>query len=169
MNRSKPLARDTEKAREFADKRHEIARDPLKVEEFKARGRAASAKTMAKRGPVSPASSAQRAKTKLMAVCVNCGQPATDPMHLWDRSLGGCDHPDCIVAGCRACHDLYDAHELDLSPVLALPEFTAERVHMASHASFPACLRRLTGRPWAPNPEPVNNRPDFATSTGERA
>jgi hypothetical protein len=117
---------------------------------FEQSGRRSSAKSMGKPAPVSPASPAQRAKVERMGVCVNCGAPATDPMHLWDRSLGGCDHAACTVPGCRACHDAYDAHELDLSPVLALPEFRLERAHMALHASFPACLRRLSGRPWAP-------------------
>jgi hypothetical protein len=34
------------------------------------------------------------------------------------RSLGGCDHPDCIVPLDRRCHRAYDRGELDLLPHL---------------------------------------------------
>jgi hypothetical protein len=123
-----------------------LTASPLTREQFKQRGKKSAAKAMSKRGPISPASRAQRAKTRLMGLCVGCGALATDSMHLWPRSLGGCDDEACTLPGCRSCHTSFDAGELDLSGVLALPEFVAERMHMASHAPFDRCMRRLRGR-----------------------
>ena len=97
------------------------------------------------RKAISPASNEQRAKVK-DAACVNCGFPACDPMHLASRAQGGCDSADCILPGCRNCHRAFDNGALDLEPILALPEYAAERAHMASHMSLRACLRRLNGR-----------------------
>jgi hypothetical protein len=48
------------------------------------------------------------------------------------RSLNGCDHPDCVVPLCRACHRVYDGGELDLLPRLE-PCFRAELGHGMLH------------------------------------
>lgn len=93
---------------------------------------------------VSPASQPQRAKTR-DANCASCGRPGSDPAHLVPRSLGGCDHPDCVIALCRDCHRAFDDGMLDLEALLALPTFSLERSHMAAHMSFARCVQRLRG------------------------
>jgi hypothetical protein len=98
-----------------------------------------------KRRAISPASPEQRYKVD-GRVCVCCAKPGPcDPAHLTPRSLGGCDHPDCVIPLCRGCHRFFDEHALDLESVLALPDFAAERSHMASHMSFARCIQRLSG------------------------
>ena len=74
--------------------------------------------------PVSPASEAQRDKVAGL-VCLVCGERPVDPAHLVPRSLGGCDHPDCVVPLCRVHHRRYDRGQLDLLPYLE-PRFRAE-------------------------------------------
>lgn len=144
MNRSKPLER-----------RAELRVDPEKVREFQRRGRKSASKSMGKPKPISPASDAQRRKVR-GRICANCGAfGPCDPAHLTARSAGGCDHPDCVISLCRICHLGLDERTgpeagIDLSPILALQEFRAERAHMALHMSMPRCLRRLTGKTWAP-------------------
>lgn len=68
-------------------------------------------------------------------VCGLGGPERLDAAHTWDRSLGGpgFDDPDAIVplcsaikgAGAGACHDRYDAHQLDLLPFLRTEEQVA--------------------------------------------
>lgn len=95
-----------------------------------------------------------RAKVEAEGACRVCGAPADlcDAAHVWDRSLGGpgFDDPDAIVplcaswrgAGPRACHDLYDAHQLDLLPHLT----TAEQVALVRYAgSIERARRRAMG------------------------
>lgn len=76
---------------------------------------------------------AGRRKVEDEGACRVCGTgPASklDAAHTWDRSLGGkgFDDPDLIVPLCSqikgglGCHDLYDAHQLDLLPYLTLNE-----------------------------------------------
>jgi hypothetical protein len=48
------------------------------------------------RAPFSPASGVQRAKV-LDRACLVCSRQPVDPAYLLPRSLGGCDHPDCVV------------------------------------------------------------------------
>lgn len=125
--------------------------NPEKVREFQRRGTANSNR---KRRPISEASPEQREKVKDQR-CANCGGAYCDPAHLTSRAQGGCDDAACVIALCRICHDRLDgrlprSRELDLAAVLALPEFSVERAHMASHLSFPAALQRLTGERWAP-------------------
>ena len=99
-----------------------------------------------RRRPVSPASPAQRDKV-YDRQCVNCGAgPGCDPAHLCPRSQGGCDDPACVVPLCRGCHTAFDQGMIDLEPVLALPQFSVERSHMASHMSLRRCIQRLNGR-----------------------
>jgi cytochrome c553 len=63
------------------------------------------------------------------------------------RSLGGCDHPDCIVRLCRRCHRAYDRGELDLLPHLE-PRYRAELAHALTHLSLLGVLQRATGQRW---------------------
>lgn len=127
-------------------KRSPLSADPEKVREFQQRARRNSTR---KRRPVSPASPEQRARVRDRA-CVNCGGGPCDPAHLASRAQGGCDSELCVVALCRECHRGLDertgpqAH-IDLEVVLALPEFAAERAHMAAHLSYRRCIQRLTG------------------------
>lgn len=75
---------------------------------------------------------AARVKVEREGVCRVCGERSDrcDAAHLWDRSLGGggFDEPDLVVPLCskikggNGCHDLYDAHRLDLLPYLTLEE-----------------------------------------------
>lgn len=134
MKRSEPLERRTA-----------LRAAPEATRAFVQRGRRASARTMSKPKPVSPASSEQRTKVD-GRLCVNCGDPGPcDPAHLCSRAQGGCDHPDCVVPLCRACHRAFDEGHVDLEPVLALDAFAAERSHMAGHMSFQRCVQRLRG------------------------
>lgn len=78
---------------------------------------------------------AGRRKVEEEGHCRVCGEHASrcDAAHLWDRSLGGkgFDNPDLIVPLCsyikggNGCHDMYDAHELELLPHLTLAEEVA--------------------------------------------
>lgn len=96
------------------------------------------------RGRGFAASQEQRRKVECL-LCAFCGSAACDPAHLTPRSLGGCDHPDCVIPLCRAHHRAFDLHQLDLEPVLARPEWARERAHMASHMSLRGCIERLGG------------------------
>ena len=99
--------------------------------------------------PVAPASPEQRAKVAGRA-CISCGsRRRIDPAHITARSRGGCDHPDCVVPLCRACHRAFDRGELDLLPKLE-PGFRAELAHALTHLPLVALLRRVTGVRWAP-------------------
>ena len=99
----------------------------------------------AKRHPISPASLEQRIKVRDQA-CVNCGNHDCDPAHLTSRAQGGCDSEDCCIPLCRNCHRAFDNGALDLEPLIALPQFSKERSHMASHMSFARCIQRLRGK-----------------------
>jgi hypothetical protein len=100
-------------------------------------------RTARKRRPISPASPAQKAKIA-GARCVHCGAPATDPMHLWPRDLGGCDDPSCVLPGCRACHRAFDEGALDLLADL-VRHHKAEIAHAQLHTDPISLLERLTG------------------------
>jgi hypothetical protein len=63
------------------------------------------------------------------------------------RSLGGCDHPDCVVPLCRSCHRAYDRGELDLLPYLE-PGFRAELAHGLLHLGLLRLLGRVTSARW---------------------
>ena len=90
------------------------------------------------------ASKEQRQKVK-DSLCAYCGFGPADPAHLASRAQGGCDSRDCVIPLCRRCHRWFDQGALDLEPVSALPEFTVERAHMASHLTLEQCRRRLRG------------------------
>lgn len=129
-------------------KRSALRSDPETTRAFVNRGRRSSATSM-KRGPISPASPEQREAVR-GRVCVNCGSAGCDPAHLTSRAQGGCDDALCVIALCRVCHPGFDEGRVDLSPVLALREFAAERSHMAGHMPLIQCLQRLSGVRWGP-------------------
>ena len=90
------------------------------------------------------ASADQRAKVRGHR-CLACGAPGVEPAHLISRALGGCDHPDCVVPLCRACHRALDRHELDLLLDLE-PGWRAELAHAVAHAGLIGTLRRVSPR-----------------------
>jgi hypothetical protein len=108
------------------------------------------------------AAPAQREKVKGL-VCVGCGREAggewtIDPMHLWPRSLGGCDHPLCVLPGCRhvvtqqGCHTEFDAGRLDLLARLLDGHYFAELAHATeAHELSPLTLvNHTTGLDYVP-------------------
>ena len=101
--------------------------------------------TPLQRQPCAPASAAQRAKVAGRR-CLVCNASARiDPAHLVPRSLGGCDHPLCVVALCRSCHRRYDAGALDLVAWLE-PGHRAEAAHAVAHLGLAGALRRISGQ-----------------------
>ena len=80
-------------------------------------------------------------------------------MHLVDRSLGGCDDPDCVVPATREEHDAYDAGELDLLPYLIRnknqPGHLRELKHALEHCdgSLLRLIHKITGRRHVPESE----------------
>ncbi len=109
-----------------------------------------AAKPLARRAPferhrLAPASSAQRDAVRGLA-CIVCGARSDiDPAHLVPRSLGGCDHPLCVVAPCRMHHRAYDRGRLDLVPYLE-PRCRNQAAHAVTHLGLAGALRRLSGR-----------------------
>jgi hypothetical protein len=88
------------------------------------------------------ASPAQREKI-VGGACVVCLQTkGITPAHLAPRSLGGCDHPDCVVPLCWLHHRAYDTGTLELLPHLE-PRWRAEVAHAVSHLGLIGALRRL--------------------------
>ena len=77
--------------------------------------------------------------------CAACGgTERVDPAHLVARSQGGCDHPDCVVPLCRACHRAFDDGALELLPYLE-PRYRRELAHGLRHLSLVDLVRRLGG------------------------
>ena len=88
------------------------------------------------------ASDAQREKI-IGGACVVCLQTkGITPAHLAPRSLGGCDHPDCVVPLCWTHHRAYDTGRLELLPHLE-PLWRAEVAHAVSHLGLIGAVRRL--------------------------
>lgn len=136
MKRGGSLSRSTP-----LERRTRLTANPDNVRAFERRGRENS---KPKLRAISPASDPQREKVR-DRVCVYCGERPCDPAHLVPRSLGGCDHVDCVISLCRIHHDAFDRGALDIEAVLALPDFRDERAHMAGHWSFARCIERLRG------------------------
>jgi hypothetical protein len=91
------------------------------------------------------ASEAQRAKI-LGAACVVCQQTkGITPAHLTPRSLGGCDHPDCVTALCWLHHRAFDTGQLELLPYLE-PRWRAEIAHAVMHLGLIGALHQLGKR-----------------------
>ena len=91
------------------------------------------------------ASEAQRAKIR-GAACVVCLQTkGITPAHLAARSLGGCDHPDCVVPLCWMHHRAYDTGRLELLPHLE-PRWRREVAHAVLHLGLIGAYYRLGRR-----------------------
>jgi hypothetical protein len=91
------------------------------------------------------ASEAQRAKIR-GAACVVCQQTkGITPAHLAARSLGGCDHPDCVVPLCWMHHRAYDIGRLELLPYLE-PRWRREVAHAVLHLGLIGTYYRLGRR-----------------------
>lgn len=97
---------------------------------------------------ISPASTAQRAKTR-GTECIVCEQQhahqttPSDPAHVVPRSMGGCDSPDCVVALCRFHHQAVDGGQLDLLAYLE-PAYRVEQMHAVGHIGIARVYRQLT-------------------------
>jgi hypothetical protein len=117
-----------------------VRRNPLRPSRKPARQRDVSAER-----PPFGASEAQRQKI-VGGACVVCLQTkAITPAHLAPRSLGGCDHPDCVVPLCWIHHRAYDTGRLELLPYLE-PRWRTEVAHAVMHLGLIGACRRLTGR-----------------------
>lgn len=81
--------------------------------------------------------------------CVVCASPYVEPAHLIDRSLAPTAGQDerAVIALCRRDHEMYDAHELDLSPYLE-PRYREETAFAVENFGLWKTVRRLTGRDW---------------------
>jgi hypothetical protein len=79
--------------------------------------------------------------------CLACGGRPWDPAHLVPRATGGCDHADCVVPLCRACHRGFDDGRLELLRHLE-PRFRSELAHALSHASLAWLVARVTAGRW---------------------
>jgi hypothetical protein len=91
------------------------------------------------------ASDAQRQKI-VGGACIVCLQTkGITPAHLVPRALGGCDHPDCVVALCWMHHRAYDTGRLELLPHLE-PRWRAEIAHAVLHLGLAGASRRLGRR-----------------------
>jgi hypothetical protein len=88
------------------------------------------------------ASEAQREKI-IGRWCIVCQQTkGITPAHLAPRSLGGCDHPDCVVPLCWTHHRAYDMGQLELLPYLE-PTWRSEVAHAVTHLGLIGAVRRL--------------------------
>jgi hypothetical protein len=63
------------------------------------------------------------------------------PAHLAPRSIGGCDHPDCVVP-LRMHHRAYATGRLELLPHLE-PRWRAEIAHAVAHLGLIGAMQRL--------------------------
>jgi len=134
LRRRKPLRRGRP-----PEQRTPLARRTLPRRTVLAPGGSAPA-----RGPMQ-ASDAQQAKIAGGA-CVVCLQTkGLTPAHLAPRSLGGCDHPDCVVPLCWLHHRAYDTGRLELLPHLE-PRWRAEVAHAVIHLGLMGAVRRLGTR-----------------------
>jgi 5-methylcytosine-specific restriction endonuclease McrA len=94
-------------------------RTPLKARSELKRGSGLKRPAPKRRGSISPATPAQRARVKDRA-CIVCAAHPCDPAHLIDRSLAPSAGDDVrmVVPLCRPCHHDYDEGDRDLSPYL---------------------------------------------------
>ena len=133
LRRSTPLRSAPGPVREVP-----LRRTPLRPGPWRAPDNEA---TTGRRAPFG-ASEAQREKV-IGGACAVCRQTkGITPAHLAPRSLGGCDHPDCVVPRCWTHHRAYDIGRVELLPHLG-PEWRAEVVHAVSHLGLIGVVRRL--------------------------
>lgn len=100
-------------------------------------------------GGISPASDAQREKVR-GALSIISGKGPCDPAHIWDRRLGGCDDPLCVVPLTRFEHRDYEENRLDILPALIAGGYFAELGHVVTvHEVSPMrLLERTTGETY---------------------
>jgi hypothetical protein len=142
LERRTPLARHTPLARAT-----ELARTTQL-----ARGSTSSLR----RTPLGHATPAQRARVKDRQCIVfdptdglcRCHGPV-QPAHLIDRALAPAagDHPLAVVPLCARHHELYDDHDLDLSPYLE-PAWRDSVAWAVEAVGLFMALRRITGKRW---------------------
>ena len=113
-----------------------------------------------RRQSISPASKPPRAKTRDVPSVTGQEGPC-DPAHLWPRSLGGCDAPECVLPLTRQEHRAFDEHRFDLLPHI-VQRYPEEIAHAVLHAGgdLIAVLERLTGSKWQPVPNREEPRSD---------
>jgi hypothetical protein len=92
-----------------------------------------------------PFGAAETQRHKIVgSACIVCLQTkGITPAHLAPRSLGGCDHPDCVVPLCWMHHRAYDTGRLELLPYLE-PRWRVEIAHAVLHLGLLGAYRRLT-------------------------
>lgn len=93
-----------------------------------------------------------------------CAAPATTPMHLWPRGMGGCDDALCVLPACWECHRAYDTQTLELLPHI-VKDHRAEIAHAFGHEHPVAVLERLTASTIALRP--LTAHPTTAVRAGE--
>lgn len=81
--------------------------------------------------------------------CVVCANPNVEPAHLIDKSLAPTAGQDerAVVPLCRMDHELYDAHQLDLSPYLE-PRYREEAAWAVQSFGLWKAIRRISGKDW---------------------
>lgn len=104
------------------------------------------------RSAVSPASTAQRAKTQEGCRVHGAACGNADPCHVIPRSLGGCNDPACTAPLCRELHIAYDEGSFDLLPYLSLDE----QAHAVGHVGIARAMRHVTNTPLS-----INERTPF--------
>ena len=113
-----------------------------------------------RRRGISPASTAQREKTR-EALSVVSGRPDCDPAHLLPRSLltEGQDDPRAVIPLTRDEHGLYDTGRLDLLPYE--PRFREEMAFAVQRFGLLRTLERVSNTRWTPiNTERTNDAED---------
>lgn len=136
-----PGAKSLERGSTFATPRSELARNST----------TRAGRPSLKRSGFTPASDEQRAKISGRPSIVS-GHGPCDPAHLWPRSLGGCDHRDCVIPLTREEHRAYDDGRLDILAELVGLGMVAELQHALGHANgdLIGLLNRVTGQRYAP-------------------
>jgi hypothetical protein len=110
----------------------------------------ADGKLTQRNDPIAECSREQREKVA-GALSIISGVGPVDPVHLWDKRLGGCDSADCVVPLTRREHREYEEKELDILGALVAGGYFAELGHVITeHRVSPTVLvERLTGEPYA--------------------
>ena len=127
------------------------------VPEPKPRAKLRPSVTKPPRRPISAASKEQTAKRNSGASIVSGATEGLDMAHICPRSMGGCDHPDCVVPLTREEHRRLDnpasnEEPLDLLPYLIDGERHEEMCHALWHyrLDLVALLERVTNTKWQP-------------------
>ena len=105
---------------------------------------AAAGRPRRRTGSCAPFGTSEARRERIVGgACVVCRQTkGITPAHLAPRSLGGCDHPECVVPLCWTHHRAYDTGRLELLPHLE-PQWRAEVAHAVSHLGLIGAVRRL--------------------------